>query len=189
MMSRVRAVQQPVQVLASSPSSSTLLIVSIGSLACTFLGWYHMLPFSPFSFISFDRTGPSFKRGPPKGYIHAIEQRWHQVESVLGAILSSKDPHVQALINNLRKDKLARDILSRVDSGPFVSISCYSIRTIGLLNNSAVQGPTGRLNLSSAMTKEDFFASIMESDALHPRDPSRPKRQSRMSREIVSSSM
>ncbi|KAI0257234.1 fungal-specific transcription factor domain-containing protein [Lactifluus subvellereus] len=112
-------------------------------------------------------TGPSFKRGPPKGYIHAIEQRWHQVESVLGAILSSKDPHVQALINNLRKDKLACDILGRVDSGPF--------------------GPTGRLSHSAAMTKEDFFASIMKSDVQHPRDPSRPKRESRMSREIVSS--
>ncbi|KAI0308118.1 fungal-specific transcription factor domain-containing protein [Multifurca ochricompacta] len=111
--------------------------------------------------------GPSFKRGPPKGYIHAIEQRWHQVESVLGAILASTDPNVQVLINNLRKDDLARDILSRVDSGPF--------------------GPTGRLNLSAAMTKEDFFASIMNNDAQHPRDPSRPKRQSRMSREIVSS--
>jgi len=38
------------------------------------------------------------------------------------------------------------------------------------------------------MTKEDIFASIMNSDNQHPRDPSRPKRQSRMSREIVSSS-
>jgi len=111
--------------------------------------------------------GPSFKRGPPKGYIHAIEQRWHQVESVLGAILSSTDPQVKALINNLRKDELARDILERVDSGPF--------------------GPTGRLSISAGMTKEDIFASIMKSDNQHPRDPSRPKRQSRMSREIVSS--
>jgi hypothetical protein len=89
-----------------------------------------MLSFSPFSCIISGHTGPSFKRGPPKGYIHAIEQRWHQVESILGAILSSKDPHVQALINNMRKDKLARDILTRVDSGPFVSTSYYSIPTI-----------------------------------------------------------
>src|SRR5260221_13465565 len=51
-----------------------------------------------------------------------------------------------------------------------------------------MQGPTGRLSLSAGMTKEDFFASIMNSDNQHPRDPSRPKRQSRMSREIVSSS-
>ncbi|KAI0068074.1 hypothetical protein BV25DRAFT_1875230 [Artomyces pyxidatus] len=123
---------------------------SLAGVACTFLG-------------------PSFKRGPPKGYIHAIEQRWHQVESVLGAILSSPDPQVQKLIVNLRKDDLARDVLTRVDAGPF--------------------GPTGRLNHSAAMTKEDFFASILSgsTDTQSSRDPSRPRRQSRMSREIVSS--
>jgi hypothetical protein len=87
------------------------------------LGTLHTFPLLLLAFriITFGRTGPSFKRGPPKGYIHAIEQRWHQVESVLGAILTSTDPYVQALINNLRKDDLARDILGRVDSGPFVS--------------------------------------------------------------------
>ena len=52
-----------------------------------------------------------------------------------------------------------------------------------------MQGPTGRLSISAGMSKEDFFASIMNADNQHPRDPSRPKRQSRMSREIVSSSM
>jgi hypothetical protein len=88
----------------------------------------HILGFVPLlcpclPIVTFAHTGPSFKRGPPKGYIHAIEQRWHQVESVLGAILSSTDPYVQALINNLRKDDLARDIIDRVDSGPFVRIS------------------------------------------------------------------
>ncbi|KAI0036598.1 fungal-specific transcription factor domain-containing protein, partial [Vararia minispora EC-137] len=113
--------------------------------------------------------GPSFKRGPPKGYIHAIEQRWHQVESVLGAILASPDPQVAQLINNLKRDDLARDILNRVDVGPF--------------------GPTGRLNHSVAVNKEDFFASILNGAEAQPsRDPSRPRRQSRMSREIVSSS-
>jgi hypothetical protein len=65
-------------------------------------------------------AGPSYKRGPPKGYIHAIEQRWHHVEAVLGAILSSRDPRAQALVTDLRKDDLAREILNRVDVGPFV---------------------------------------------------------------------
>ncbi len=143
---------------------------------------------SPFSPLTLSRTGPSFKRGPPKGYIHAIEQRWHQVESILGAILSSKDPHVNALINNLRRDNLARDILSRVDLGPFVSISCRPSEPSLRYPADAMQGPTGRLSISAGMSKEDFFASIMNADNQHPRDPSRPKRQSRMSREIVSSS-
>lgn len=74
--------------------------------------------------IDFDRTrkGPSYKRGPPKGYIHAIEQRWHQVESLLGTILTCPDPRAQSLIADLKQDPLAREILSRVDSGPFVRL-------------------------------------------------------------------
>ena len=108
------------------------------------------------------------------------------MESILGAILSSTDPQVKVLINNLRKDELARDILTRVDSGPFVSFpGAFFWCRMELM---AIQGPTGRLSISAGMTKEDFFASIMNSDNQHPRDPSRPKRQSRMSREIVSSS-
>jgi hypothetical protein len=44
--------------------------------------------------------GPSFKRGPPKGYIRAIESRWHQVESLLGAILQCPDPRVQSIVSD-----------------------------------------------------------------------------------------
>jgi hypothetical protein len=66
--------------------------------------------------------GPSFKRGPPTGYINAVEKRWHQVESLLGAIMACPDPRTQAIISELRKDDLACAILDRVYSGPFVSI-------------------------------------------------------------------
>lgn len=65
--------------------------------------------------------GPSYKRGPPKGYIHAIEQRWHQVESLLGAIMLCQEPRVQSIVSDLRQDDLAREILARVDMGPYVS--------------------------------------------------------------------
>jgi hypothetical protein len=64
--------------------------------------------------------GPSYKRGPPKGYIHAIEQRWHQVESLLGAILQCPDARVQTFVNDLKQDDLAREIIDRVDMGPYV---------------------------------------------------------------------
>lgn len=67
--------------------------------------------------------GPSFKRGPPKGYIRAIEQRWHQVESLLGVILQCTDPRVQGVVADLRRDDLAREILNRVDQGPYVRTS------------------------------------------------------------------
>ncbi|KII93670.1 hypothetical protein PLICRDRAFT_35889 [Plicaturopsis crispa FD-325 SS-3] len=113
--------------------------------------------------------GPSYKRGPPKGYIHAIEQRWHQVESLLGTILTCPDPRAQSLIADLKQDPLAREILSRVDSGPF--------------------GPSGRRNQPGGTTKEDFFASILrgENESSPARDAGRSRRQSRISREIVSS--
>lgn len=65
--------------------------------------------------------GPSYKRGPPKGYIHAIEQRWHQVESLLGAILQCPDPRVKEIVAEMRQDDLAREILGRVDMGPYVT--------------------------------------------------------------------
>lgn len=113
--------------------------------------------------------GPSYKRGPPKGYIHAIEQRWHQVESLLGAILQCPDFRVQAIVSELRQDDLAREILERVDLGPY--------------------GPSGRRCQLPGATKEDFFASILRSSETdNSRDPSRSRRQSRVSREIVSSS-
>jgi len=55
--------------------------------------------------------GPSRKRGPPKGYIDAIEARLHQTEAVLGIILSLSggldgsrgpgDPGASSLIEDL----------------------------------------------------------------------------------------
>lgn len=45
-------------------------------------------------------SGPSYKRGPPKGYIHAIESRWHQVEALLGAILQCPDARVQSIVSD-----------------------------------------------------------------------------------------
>ncbi|EKM84077.1 hypothetical protein AGABI1DRAFT_117526 [Agaricus bisporus var. burnettii JB137-S8] len=112
-------------------------------------------------------TRPSYKRGPPKGYIHAIEQRWHQVESLLGAILQCPDARVQAFVNDLKQDDLASEIIDRVDMGPY--------------------GPAGRRSQPAGATKEDFFASILRSNGSNTRDNSRSRRQSRVSREIVSS--
>ncbi|KAJ3895160.1 fungal-specific transcription factor domain-containing protein [Lentinula edodes] len=113
-------------------------------------------------------SGPSYKRGPPKGYIHAIEQRWHQVESLLGVILQCTDPRVQGLVADLRQDELACEILNRVDMGPY--------------------GPSGKRFQPQGATKEDFFASVLRSNggAAPGRDHSRSRRQSRVSREKVS---
>ena len=71
-------------------------------------------------------AGPTFRRGPPKGYIQALEARLHQMESVLAAIMSSKDARAVEIISDLRRDRLAKHILDGVDAGPFVRTSHYS---------------------------------------------------------------
>lgn len=64
-------------------------------------------------------AGPSHKRGPPKGYILALERRLHQVEALLGTIISSDDPRARGLVNDLSRDQLAAHIVRRVKIGPF----------------------------------------------------------------------
>ncbi|KAI6002044.1 fungal-specific transcription factor domain-containing protein [Pisolithus albus] len=82
--------------------------------------------------------GPSRKRGPPKGYIDAIEARLHQTEALLGILLAleadrsergscrseqddgaEKDGSLTNVLAALRKDTLAREILNRVDMTPY----------------------------------------------------------------------
>ncbi|CDO75511.1 hypothetical protein BN946_scf184935.g47 [Trametes cinnabarina] len=109
--------------------------------------------------------GPSFKRGPPKGYIHSIEQRWHQVECILATIMES--PRAQDIINDLRRDQFASSILDRVQSGPY--------------------GARSRLEQPPDTTHESFYASLMQTPESAPhRDDRRTRRQSRVTREMVS---
>ncbi|THH11444.1 hypothetical protein EW146_g8047 [Bondarzewia mesenterica] len=61
--------------------------------------------------------GPSRKRGPPKGYIDAIESRLHQTEALVGILLAVNDTH--ALLDDLTQDPLAREIIERVDKSPY----------------------------------------------------------------------
>ncbi|KAG6817027.1 hypothetical protein H0H87_000651 [Tephrocybe sp. NHM501043] len=63
--------------------------------------------------------GPSRKRGPPKGYIDAIEARLHQTEALLGIMISSGDIRAQSLLRDIGKDPLAKEIISRVDNSPY----------------------------------------------------------------------
>ncbi|OCH94538.1 hypothetical protein OBBRIDRAFT_125227 [Obba rivulosa] len=86
-------------------------------------------------------AGPSHKRGPPKGYILALERRLHQVEALLGTIIASEDPRARGILHGLSHDQLASQIIHRVNIGPF--------------------GPKGRVAHPFGSTKEDFLASIL----------------------------
>ncbi|KAI0634003.1 fungal-specific transcription factor domain-containing protein [Trametes polyzona] len=63
--------------------------------------------------------GPSRKRGPPKGYIDAIEARLHQTEALIGILLSSKDSRAKSVLDDLAEDPLAKEIINRVDNSPY----------------------------------------------------------------------
>lgn len=77
--------------------------------------------------------GPSRKRGPPKGYIDAIEARLHQTEAVLGIILSlaggldgsrgDSDPGATSLIEDLCR-------VRGLFSNQITSVSCVDHASI-----------------------------------------------------------
>ena len=86
---------------------------------CTYTGECGRFQGAPLSLI-ICALAPSFRRGPPKGYIQTLEHRLHQVESVLAAIMSSQEPRSQSIVDELSQDELAAYILESVDAGPFV---------------------------------------------------------------------
>jgi hypothetical protein len=80
--------------------------------------------------------GPSRKRGPPKGYIDALEARMHQAEALLGVLIGSGDERALTLFADLahvsnralltackmlmyHQDSLAAEIIARVDGSPY----------------------------------------------------------------------
>ncbi|KZS91766.1 hypothetical protein SISNIDRAFT_158783 [Sistotremastrum niveocremeum HHB9708] len=64
-------------------------------------------------------TQPSRQRGPPKGYLRAVESRLHEMEATLGLIQSIPDESVQSLLQDIAQDPYARHILDRVRQSPF----------------------------------------------------------------------
>jgi hypothetical protein len=45
--------------------------------------------------------GPSRKRGPPKGYIDAMEARLHQAEAIIGAFMMSGDARAKGVLADI----------------------------------------------------------------------------------------
>lgn len=54
--------------------------------------------------------GPSKKRGPPKGYIDAIEARLHQTEALIGILLASEDGRAQSLLQDMSRVRPCRPL-------------------------------------------------------------------------------
>ncbi|GJJ13476.1 hypothetical protein Clacol_007730 [Clathrus columnatus] len=73
----------------------------------------------PSRFIETQSTEPVRKRGPPKGYMSALEQRLNNAEAILGAVICSADPRAISLIADLSTDTLACSTLRRIREGEF----------------------------------------------------------------------
>ncbi|KIL66147.1 hypothetical protein M378DRAFT_75687 [Amanita muscaria Koide BX008] len=93
--------------------------------------------------------GPSRKRGPPKGYIDAIEARLHQTEALLGILISASDSRAQTLLRDLAKDPLAREIINRVDNSP------YGVKGRKRDDSGGNTGPKSRFSHITAASNSD----------------------------------
>ncbi|KAF8980024.1 hypothetical protein BGZ46_004737 [Entomortierella lignicola] len=65
------------------------------------------IPFAPTAKHSSTYNDPTKKRGPPKGYIEAIEARLHRMEGLLGGLVKDKDPRAEIVKAEL--DAMARE--------------------------------------------------------------------------------
>jgi len=136
---------------------------------------------------SFDCTseGPEHKRGPPRGYLHALEDRLQGSEALLGVILSLPDQHVQQVLSALSHNSQANEILSRVDHSAF-GPSGRKLRSwlidavanndkvifkqhtrLGLANDSASPLVTRRVNI----WQDELIALISKKLDLQPQHP------------------
>ncbi|EPQ54381.1 hypothetical protein GLOTRDRAFT_94337 [Gloeophyllum trabeum ATCC 11539] len=117
-------------------------------------------------------SGPTFKRGPPKGYIQALEQRWYRSESILAVLIAaSSNPYVQELSRLLQQDDLAREVMESVATGPLQTT------------------PEAVASFERKGVKQQNWGSgkIVSQHASFPRNPKAPYRQCNTSRQRTQS--
>ncbi|KAI9432934.1 fungal-specific transcription factor domain-containing protein [Lactarius indigo] len=104
--------------------------------------------------------GPSRKRGPPKGYIDAIEARLHQTEALVGIMLAANDSRARGLLDDLSQDPLAQEIIQRVDNSP------YGVKGRARAAESSSASSKARPHPAGVKTKSD--SPNPSSHATHP---------------------
>ena len=65
----------------------------------------------PWTYLDCTFLGPSRKRGPPKGYIDAIEARLHQTEALVGIMLAANDSRARSLLDDISQVALTMNLL------------------------------------------------------------------------------
>lgn len=123
---------------------------------------YVMVPLSPKHQCS--------NRGPPKGYIDAIESRLHQLEAMFGAILLAApvDARASSILEDLRNaDEMSRGAIDRVNLGPFGPLA----RRANNVNSSGDNKGSGRrqvpLGAKTNVNMPDGRRTVLHAFAQH----------------------
>ncbi|KAF9530638.1 fungal-specific transcription factor domain-containing protein [Crepidotus variabilis] len=124
--------------------------------------------------------GPSRKRGPPKGYIDAIEARLHQTEALIGIMLATTDSRAQSLLRDIAMDSLAKEIINRVDNSPYgvkgrkredIALSVGKLRSGNSSDSGHAKPDSAPLDLTSTHPSnewQDRVASMLNVAAENP---------------------
>ncbi|KAG9304377.1 hypothetical protein G9A89_019939 [Geosiphon pyriformis] len=112
------------------------------------------------------------KRGPPKGYIEAIETRLHRMESLLGGLVQSNDPRAEAVLAELMQDDLGTSLRrsstgrpdysswsfnsSNSNSAPSPSESDAAQKDKSLVSSSSSMDSCENMNGSDGKSVEDL---------------------------------
>ncbi|CAK5278863.1 unnamed protein product [Mycena citricolor] len=155
----------------SGPTGKDKVVRRRSSKACTFLG-------------------PSRKRGPPKGYIDAIEARLHQTEALIGILLTAAgvraeptglvdaseeenggarkeiDRMARSVLMDMAEDPLARAILTRIDQSAYGPGGRATLGTGFNGGGSGRGSPSGRARSTGPATPS--LSSSGEISSTHP---------------------
>ncbi|KZT01747.1 uncharacterized protein LAESUDRAFT_717322 [Laetiporus sulphureus 93-53] len=104
---------------------------------------------------SHEKSAVEQRRGPPKGYLHAIERRLHLVECLLSAIVTSQDIRAKGVVAALMKDPLARKILTEIqESGSHIPTERHE--QVGIASHNLVSpGPYPRFDDTRKQTRQE----------------------------------
>jgi len=102
---------------------------------------------------------PVKRRGPAKGYVQLVETRVHELEAVMGVLLSNPHPAVRNMFVTLTQDPFANEVLTQVANGAFGprALARYATehdagRASTSSNGQTPQGPTNDWQLQTVRT-------------------------------------
>jgi len=101
---------------------------------------------------------PARRRGPPKGYLHLVETQMHELEAVIGVILSIPDPSIQKALETLSQDEFASGVLNKVSSSPFGPLAIRELAAKYPVKSGATSPPPKATNAWQLHALENYLS-------------------------------